>query len=113
LLQLEKIFFCFADPHFKKSNHRRRIISYNLLSEYAYVLREGGIIYTITDVRDLHDWMAQHLNDHPLFERIDEADLASDPCVEAMTNGTDEAQKVSRNGGSKFTAVFRRIAAPQ
>jgi tRNA G46 methylase TrmB len=26
--QLEKIFFCFADPHFKKSNHRRRIIRY-------------------------------------------------------------------------------------
>mmetsp|Transcript_32258 Transcript_32258/g.55761 ORF Transcript_32258/g.55761 Transcript_32258/m.55761 type:complete len:188 (+) Transcript_32258:13-576(+) len=24
--QLTKLFFCFADPHFKKSNHRRRII---------------------------------------------------------------------------------------
>jgi tRNA (guanine-N7-)-methyltransferase len=25
--QLEKIFFCFPDPHFKAKNHRRRIIS--------------------------------------------------------------------------------------
>jgi tRNA (guanine-N7-)-methyltransferase len=24
--QLDKIFFCFPDPHFKKYNHRRRII---------------------------------------------------------------------------------------
>lgn len=23
---VEKMFFCFADPHFKKANHRRRII---------------------------------------------------------------------------------------
>mmetsp|Transcript_16375 Transcript_16375/g.27709 ORF Transcript_16375/g.27709 Transcript_16375/m.27709 type:complete len:182 (+) Transcript_16375:121-666(+) len=25
---IEKIFICFADPHFKKVNHRRRIINY-------------------------------------------------------------------------------------
>ena len=25
--QLEKIFFCFPDPHFKTKNHRRRIVS--------------------------------------------------------------------------------------
>lgn len=25
--QLEKIFFCFPDPHFKAKNHRRRIVS--------------------------------------------------------------------------------------
>jgi tRNA (guanine-N7-)-methyltransferase len=26
--QLKKIFFLFPDPHFKKSNHKRRIIRY-------------------------------------------------------------------------------------
>jgi tRNA (guanine-N7-)-methyltransferase len=57
--------------------------------------------------------MAQHLHSHPLFERIDDATLATDPAVEAMTNGTEEGQKVTRNGGSKYVAVFRRIAAPQ
>ena len=47
------MFFCFADPHFKKQNHRRRIIKYfyfilknyfstALLSDYAYVLKPGG-----------------------------------------------------------------------
>jgi tRNA (guanine-N7-)-methyltransferase len=52
--QLEKMFFCFPDPHFKNKNHRRRIVSTTLLSEYAYFLAEGGLLYTITDVEDLH-----------------------------------------------------------
>ena len=34
---LDKIFFCFPDPHFKAKNHRRRIVSTALLAEYAYV----------------------------------------------------------------------------
>lgn len=29
-----------------------------------------GILYTITDVKDLHDWMVDHLERHSLFERI-------------------------------------------
>ena len=41
------------DPHFKKANHRRRIISPSLLSEYAYCMADGGIIYTITDVQEV------------------------------------------------------------
>lgn len=40
--QLSKMFFLFPDPHFKKVKHKWRIISRNLLAEYAYVLRPGG-----------------------------------------------------------------------
>ena len=45
---LDKIFICFPDPHFKTKNHRRRIISYNMLTEYAYLLGKEGRLYTIT-----------------------------------------------------------------
>jgi tRNA (guanine-N7-)-methyltransferase len=38
---LSKVFFCFADPHFKAKNHRRRIINRNSLSEFAYILKPG------------------------------------------------------------------------
>ena len=55
--QLTKLFFCFPDPHFKTKNHRRRIVSPNLLHEYAYILAEGALLYTVTDVKELHDWM--------------------------------------------------------
>ncbi|CAD7941296.1 unnamed protein product [Amoebophrya sp. A120] len=68
---LEKIFFCFPDPHFKKKTHRRRIVNDSLLSVYAYSLKEKGRIYTITDVKDLHDWMYACLEQHPTFKEVD------------------------------------------
>lgn len=58
---VEKLFICFADPHFKRVNHRRRIINQNLLTDYAYILKTGGRIYEVTDVKDLHDWNVMHL----------------------------------------------------
>ncbi|KAG8076179.1 hypothetical protein GUJ93_ZPchr0006g46241 [Zizania palustris] len=41
--QLLKMFFLFPDPHFKEKNHRRRVISMQLLDEYAYVMEVGVI----------------------------------------------------------------------
>jgi len=29
-----------------------------------------GLVYTITDVKELHDWMVEHIASHPLFERL-------------------------------------------
>ncbi|KAJ1920395.1 tRNA (guanine-N(7)-)-methyltransferase (tRNA(m7G46)-methyltransferase) [Mycoemilia scoparia] len=110
--QLSKLFFLFADPHFKKRKHKARIISPTLLAEYAYILREGGIIYTITDVKDLHDWMKKHLDDHPLFERIPDEELANDPCIPCVCNSTEEGKKVTRNKGDKYLACYRRIKDP-
>lgn len=54
--QLEGMFFLYADPHFKKKKQKSRIISVDLLDVYAYVLRPGGRIYTVTDVEELHNW---------------------------------------------------------
>ncbi len=45
------------DPHFKASNHRRRIINTSLLTEYAHLMVPGGMLYTITDVPELAEWM--------------------------------------------------------
>ena len=46
--------FINLDPHFKEKKHKWRIISDTLLSEYAYLLKVNGRIYTNTDVHDLH-----------------------------------------------------------
>ena len=40
------------------ANHRRRIVTVNLLAEYAYIMQEGGILYTVTDVPELGEWMS-------------------------------------------------------
>ncbi|KAF2745566.1 tRNA methyltransferase [Sporormia fimetaria CBS 119925] len=110
--QLSKIFLCFPDPHFKQRKHKARIVSYTLNSEYAYVLKPGGVVYTITDVEDLHKWMVGHLERHPSFERLNEEEEKSDECVEIMRMETEEGKKVTRNGGNKYVACFRRIEDP-
>jgi tRNA (guanine-N7-)-methyltransferase len=111
---LSAIFFLFPDPHFKSRKHKARIISPTLLAEYAYVLRPGGTVYTITDVQDLHEWMKSHLDAFPLFEAVDEATLRSEgkgPILDAVYSSTEEGKKVERNGGDKWLACFRRVAA--
>ena len=118
--QLEKMFFLFPDPHFKKAKHKWRIINDTLLAEYAYVLKVNeGRLYTVTDVKDLFDWMTKHLENHPLFERLSEEELKEDPVVTKLFESTEEGQKVSRlkestNGvhGQKWCAVFRRVSDP-
>ncbi|XP_051153092.1 tRNA (guanine-N(7)-)-methyltransferase [Leptopilina boulardi] len=110
--QLKKMFFLYPDPHFKKAKHKWRIINQTLLAEYGYVLAEGAIVYTMTDVKDLHEWMVLHFEKHPLFERIPDNQLADDPIVEKLYESTEEGQKVTRNKGDKFLAVFKRICDP-
>lgn len=106
--QLEKMFFLFPDPHFKKANHRRRVINPNFLAIYAYILKVGGLLYTITDVQELHEWMVKHLSEHPLFERALDQEAKDCPVMDAIHNSSEEGQKVSRHSGCKYPAVFRR-----
>ncbi|CAG0888303.1 unnamed protein product [Darwinula stevensoni] len=110
--QLKKMFFLFPDPHFKKAKHKWRIISPQLLAEYAYVLSIGGRLYTLTDVEDLYNWMVEHLEGHPLFSRVQEDTLKEDPVLEKIWESSEEGQKVTRNQGKKYFAVFERSAPP-
>ncbi|KAM3877634.1 tRNA (guanine-N(7)-)-methyltransferase [Diretmus argenteus] len=107
--QLSKMFFLFPDPHFKKTKHKWRIISVTLLAEYAYTLRIGGLVYTNTDVEEVHLWMVKHFTEHPLFIRVPDEELDGDVIVKRLGTCTEEGKKVQRNGGKNFLAVFRRI----
>ncbi|XP_028854348.1 tRNA (guanine-N(7)-)-methyltransferase isoform X2 [Denticeps clupeoides] len=107
--QLSKMFFLFPDPHFKKTKHKWRIVSPNLLSEYAYTLRIGGMVYTMTDVEEVHLWMVKHFTEHPLFCQVAEEDLVNDIIISRLGTCTEEGKKVQRNGGKNFLAVFRRV----
>lgn len=110
--QLSKMFFLFPDPHFKKTKHKWRIISATLLAEYAYALRIGGLVYTNTDVEEVHVWIVKHFTEHPLFTRVPEDELTGDVIITRLGTCTEEGKKVQRNGGKNFLAVFRRIEEP-
>jgi hypothetical protein len=97
---LTHLFFCFADPQFKPTNHRRRIVNAQLLAEYAHVLRVGGRLYAITDVPDLFNWTVAHAAAHPCFARLPPEQADADPAVRLMRERTEESQKVAREGRS-------------
>lgn len=111
-----------------------------LNAEYAYVLRPGGLLYTITDVEDYHNWILKHFEKSApiedadaaekqeasderegnsdtgvkeLWERVSDEELKDDPCVRIMSEETEESKKVTRNKGNKYVAVFRRKADPE
>lgn len=110
--QLQKMFFLFPDPHFKERNHRRRVISVALLAEYAHVMAVGGILYTITDVQELGEWMKSCLDAHPLFEEVSTQEQELDPVVKLLKSATEEGQKVERNSGETFHSVYQRVSPP-
>jgi len=72
------------------------------------VLAEGGIAYTISDVKDLHEWMDSHFKEHPLFEKVSNEELEKDPVVPVVYNQTEEGKKVAKSQGQKYLAVFRK-----
>ncbi|KAL0312978.1 UNVERIFIED_CONTAM: tRNA (guanine-N(7)-)-methyltransferase [Sesamum radiatum] len=51
------------------------------------------------------------LEGHPLFEALPEDELEADPVVKLLSTATEEGQKVARNEGQTFRAVYRRIAS--
>ena len=40
----------------------------------------------MTDVKDLHEWIVQHLTEHPLFKRISEEELVSEAMINFFVN---------------------------
>lgn len=103
--QLTRMFFLYPDPHFKKKKHKARIINQVFLTQYAYLLKKGGYLYTATDVKELHLWMEEHLSQHPLFVKEKGEDLL----VDCILNKTEEGIKVERNKGEKFWLCYKKV----
>lgn len=112
--QLSKIFFCYPDPHWKRKNIRRRIISPGLVQEYAFWLRPGGLIYTVSDVDELETWMINCLDACPLFRRLSSEEISAvssnhDDVMKIVTDSSEDAQRTARKGLKKNYAVHMRI----
>lgn len=64
-------------------------------------------------MEELHSWIVKHLAAHPLFERVTDEETNSDPVFALIYDSSEEGQKVTRNQGSKWAAVFRRKPNPE
>ncbi|ESL10492.1 tRNA (guanine-N(7)-)-methyltransferase [Trypanosoma rangeli SC58] len=111
--QLRALFFCYPDPHWKKKNIRRRIISPGLVHEYAHWLKIGGLLFTVSDVKELEEWMVSCLDGCPLFRRLREEELQSDAMTRKVlnyaTDASEDAQRTARKGLQKHYAVYARV----
>ncbi|NXV56827.1 TRMB methyltransferase, partial [Molothrus ater] len=65
---------------------------------YTLVFGVQGLVYTVTDVPELHQWMLQHFGEHPLFEPLPPAQLAADPLLPLLPAVTEEGQRARRAG---------------
>lgn len=106
--QLEMMFFLFPDPHFKRKKHKARIITDQLLTEYAYFLKSGGRLYIATDVKDLFEYMTSTIDRHKMFKRLDDSEIPTE-LSHNILNSTEESMKVDRKGGEKFLAGYVRL----
>ena len=66
----------------------------------------------MTDVEDLFEWQVKHLTEHNLFRRLTEEEQGQDPVVPKLFESSEEGQKVTRNVGQKWCAVFERVKDP-
>lgn len=67
-----------------------------LLTLYAYLLKPGGLLYFVSDVVELFDWMVAGAEKHPVFERVCDSEfLKHDFAFNAIQNCTEEGKKVS------------------
>ncbi|XP_008318354.1 tRNA (guanine-N(7)-)-methyltransferase isoform X2 [Cynoglossus semilaevis] len=77
-----------------------------------FFFKGQGLVYTITDVEEVHVWMVKHFTEHPLFTRVPDEELVDDIIPGRLGSCTEEGKKVQRNGGQNFLAIFRRIDDP-
>ncbi len=56
---IEKIFYFFPDPWFKKKHHKRRALTIKLIAEFRRVLKPKGKIYTMTDVSEIDEFQLE------------------------------------------------------
>lgn len=106
---IEKMFILFPDPHFKNRKAKWRIISPQLMDEYGFITKSGALFYLVTDVQSYFEYAVPIISEHPLFERVPDEEVAGDEALKQALTSTEESKKVDRNGGKKFSAVFRRL----
>uniref|UniRef100_A0A674BEU2 tRNA (guanine(46)-N(7))-methyltransferase n=1 Tax=Salmo trutta TaxID=8032 RepID=A0A674BEU2_SALTR len=99
--QLSKMFFLFPELHFKKTKRFDKgflftVYTYENIVFNSFYGISQGLVYTNTDMEEVHHWMVKHFSEHPLFTWVPDTEL--------------EGKKVQRNGGKNYLVVFHRVA---
>lgn len=55
-----------------------RKLQLDCVSDLSVCRVRQGLVYTITDVEEVHLWMVKHFTEHPLFTRVTEKELVGE-----------------------------------
>ncbi len=112
---------CLTLQHASKPTTHEKLLPLQGLAEWMQAKLDAGLptniakrvsplMKTSTAPQELAEWMQAKLDTHPLFERISDEELEADPAAWLLAEGTEEGQKVARNSGQVWRAVYRRVA---
>lgn len=65
---IDCLYVLYPDPWPKPRHHKRRLIQFPILSEFARVLKPGGRFRFATDIEDYADWTLAHMLKSPGFD---------------------------------------------
>lgn len=67
---------CFLINGFISVNSKVLVFSQSCVNGLCvFVCLCQGLVYTITDVEEVHLWMVKHFSEHPLFTRVVDEEL--------------------------------------
>lgn len=64
---IDHLYVLYPDPWPKPRHHKRRLIQFPVLAEFARVLKPGGTFRFATDIEDYADWTLAHILKSPDF----------------------------------------------
>lgn len=65
---LDHLYVLYPDPWPKPRHHKRRLIQFPILEEFARVLQPGGTFRFATDIEDYANWTLAHVLRMPAFD---------------------------------------------
>jgi len=64
---IDCLYVLYPDPWPKLRHHKRRLVQFAMLEQFARVLKPGGIFRFATDIEDYANWMLAHILRTPQF----------------------------------------------
>lgn len=107
---VERVFFHFPDPWWKKRHEKRLVIVDPVIDQVARLLADGGELFVQTDVPDRAEAYEARLSQHPALTPAGDAPgsprVDHNPCGAARSNREKHAD---RDGLPVYRLLYRRV----
>jgi tRNA (guanine-N7-)-methyltransferase len=104
---LDGINVYFPDPWPKKRHHKRRLVQPAVVSEFARVLKVGGVLHLATDWENYAEHIREVVSDAGAFAEVPADSVAAAPAL--LRPPTKFERRGQRLGHSVWDLIYRRV----